>query len=787
MPTEAADAGAMVIYIKGMHCASCVVRVEEALRGVSGVDRVAVNLASDSATVQPAARGVDSAALVAAVQSAGYEVRRMPAEAATEAWEEERARERWTLLWSATGALLLGWTTFLAMQINRWAELGWDRDVLFITVFAVATPVLLLSGARIFRAAFKVARHGTSDMNTLIAVGVAAAFGYSLGATFAGGAFEEAGLRRDVFYDTALIIIGFVMLGRYLEARAKGKTFSAIQRLLDLRPAMARVVREGREIEVPAATLQVGDLFVVRPGEQVPTDGEVIEGLSSVDESMLTGESLPVEKSPGGRVFGATINGTGALRLRATQVGAETALARITALVEAAQASKAPIQRLADRIAGVFVPVVIAIAVMTFFVWWVVGPDPALTIATLNAVAVLVVACPCALGLATPTAVMAGSGRAAQHGVLFRSAEALEALQGVGIVAFDKTGTLTEGRPTVVDVEPFGGWDREALLRMAGVVGRDSEHPLARAVVAASPRSLDEVRVDGFEVVPGRGARATVDGLQVVLGNEAFMRASGCEIATAQERAQRMAGRGLTPLFVGVDSEFAGLIGIGDVTKPTARQAIDAVRALGLRTRMLSGDHRLTAETVAADLGIDAVAAELLPDEKLAAIRGWQAAGESVAMVGDGINDAPALAQADVGIAMGRGADVAIESGDVTLMRDDPRGVAQALAVSRATTRVTRQNLAWAFAYNLLLIPVAAGLFYPLFEALGSVPGGLTWLFGERGFFEPIVAAVAMMLSSLSVMANSLRLQRLSLDQWSDPPAQAGDFPVPAPVVGVRG
>ena len=766
MSTETAAAGSTVIYIKGMHCASCVVRVEEALRGVSGVNRVAVNLASESATVQPAVGGVDDAALVAAVRSAGYEVRRVPSEeAAEEAWAEERDREQSALLWSATGALLLGWATFLAMQINRWVGLGWDRDALFITIFVVATPVLLLSGERIFWAALKVARHRTSDMNTLIAVGVAAAFGYSLGATFAGEAFEEAGLRRDVFYDTALIIVGFVMLGRYLEARAKGKTSSAIQRLLDLRPAMARVVREGREIEVPAATLQVGDVFVVHPGEQIPTDGEVLEGLSSVDESMLTGESLPMEKGPGGQVFGATINGTGVLRVRATQVGAETVLARITALVEAAQASKAPIQRLADRIAGVFVPVVIAIALTTFLVWWVAGPDPALTIATLNAVAVLVVACPCALGLATPTAVVAGSGRAAQQGVLFRSAEALEALQGVGIVAFDKTGTLTEGRPAVVAMEPLGDWDREAVLRIAAAAGRDSEHPLARAVAAASPHPPDGMRVDGFEEVPGRGVRAIVGGLQVVLGNKAFMQASGCETAAARELAERMAERGLTPLFVGVDSELAGMIGVGDATKPTARRAIAAVRALGLRTGMLSGDHRLTVETVAADLSIDTVAAELLPNEKLAAIRNWQAAGERVAMVGDGINDAPALAQADVGIAMGRGSDVAIESGDVTLVRDDPRGVAQALALSRATVRVTRQNLAWAFVYNLLLIPVAAGIFYPLFEALGSVPGGLTWLLGERGFFEPIVAAVAMMLSSLSVMANSLRLQRLPLGQ----------------------
>ena len=782
----------MTLAIEGMHCASCVVRLEEALRAVPGVEGAAVNLATEHATVQPGAAGVAEGALVAAVRGAGYDVRRAPVAGDAEAWEEgERERERRTLLWSATAALLLGWSTFLAMQVNRWGDLGWDRDVLFITVFAVATPVLLLSGHRIFRAAFKVARHGTSDMNTLIAVGVTAAFGYSAGATFAGGAFEEAGLQRDVFYDTALIIVGFVTLGRYLEARAKGRTSAAIRRLLDLRPATARVVREGREVEVPAESLLVGEEFVVRPGEQLPVDGEVLEGRSSVDESMLTGESLPVEKGPGERAFGATMNGSGVLRLRATQVGAETALARITALVEVAQASKAPVQRLADRIAGVFVPVVIAIALATFVVWWTVGPEPALTVATLNAVAVLVVACPCALGLATPTAMMAGSGKAAQHGVLFRSAEALEALQGVGVVAFDKTGTLTEGRPAVAEVVLLGGWERAELLGVAAAVERNSEHPLARAVLQAAEQTgnagAEARRVEGFEAVAGRGARATVEGRPVVVGNEAFLQSAGCETGAAREAATRIARRGLTPLFVGVGREVAGVIGVGDTVKPTARQAVDEVRALGLRTVMLSGDHRASAEAVAAAVGVDAVEAELLPEEKVSTIERLQAAGARVAMVGDGINDAPALARAEVGIAMGRGTDVAIEAGDVTLMRDDPRGVAQAVVVSRATMGVMRQNLAWAFAYNVLLIPVAAGLFYPLFEAVGPVPEGLGWLFGERGFFEPIVAAFAMMLSSLSVMANSLRLQRLRLGGPPGPRPQLGDVGAPVPAPGLGG
>ena len=773
---ESIESDALTLSIEGMHCASCVGRVEGALRAVPGVVDATVNLANEHATVWLAEGDMDRVALVAALEGAvcgaGYDVRRAPVDSGEEVWEERaRVRERQVLLWSATAALLLGWSTFLAMQVNRWAELGWDRDVLFSTVFVVATPVLLLSGRRIFQAAFKVARYGTSDMNTLITVGVTAAFGYSLGATFAARAFEEAGLQRDVFYDTALIIVGFVMLGRYLEARAKGRTSAAIRRLLDLRPVMARVVRDGREVEMSAEALVVGDEFVVRPGEQLPVDGEVVEGWSSVDESMLTGESLSVEKQPGDLAFGATINGSGVLRLRATQVGVETMLARITALVEAAQASKAPVQRLADRIAGVFVPVVIAIALVTFVVWWVVGPDPALTVATLNAVAVLVVACPCALGLATPTAMMAGSGKAAQCGVLFRSAEALEAMHGVGVVAFDKTGTLTEGRPAVTEAAPLGGWSREEFLQVAAAVERNSEHPLARAIVEAMDGPEGE-RAEEFEAVPGRGARAVVQGRRVLVGNEAFMVASGCQVSQPSELAERIAGRGATPLYVAVDAEVVGLIGVGDTVRPSARQAVDDVRALGLRIVMLSGDHPASAEVVAAMVGIDTVEAELLPDEKVAAIQQLQAAGERVAMVGDGINDAPALAQAEVGIVMGQGTDVAIEAGDVTLMRDDPRGVAQAVAVSRATMRVMRQNLAWAFAYNMLLIPVAAGLFYPVFEAVGPVPGGLEWLFGERGFLEPIVAALAMMLSSLSVMANSLRLQRLGLGGPSGPAPQ---------------
>ena len=481
---------------------------------------------------------------------------------------------------------------------------------------------------------------------------------------------------------------------------------------------------------------------------------------------MLTGESMPVDKAAGAQVFGATINGAGALRVRATQVGADTVLARIIALVESAQASKAPVQALADRVAAVFVPAVLVIAALAFLLWLAVGPPPALTFATLNAVAVLVVACPCALGLATPTAVMAGSGRAAELGVLFRSAEAIERLAAVDTVIFDKTGTLTRGRPALRDVALLPGHDRDDVLAAAAAVERDSEHPLARAVVdAARDAGLRLAAAHDFLAIPGQGARAVVGGTTVTVGAARLMEAGGVPIDDdALAHARRFADGGATPVYVAIGPRVAAVLAVADTIKPSAPAALRDLRAAGRRTILLSGDDRRAAAAVGAALGIDEVIAEVLPHEKAEVVRRLQAEGHVVAMVGDGVNDAPALAQADVGVAMGGGAGVAIEAAAVTLMRDDLRGVAQAFAVGRATLRTVRQNLAWAFAYNLLLIPVAAGLFYPVFDALGPVPGGLRWLFGEQGFFEPIVAGFAMMLSSLSVMANSLRLQRLRID-----------------------
>ena len=770
----------LVLPIEGMHCASCVRRIEGALAELPGVAEATVNLALERATVRGLPGVADRAALVAAVEGAGYRVPIALGEETErgEGEERERARERRALLRSGLAALALGWSVFFALQINRWADLNWDKDALFITLFAVTTPVLAVAGRRIFIAAVKLARRRTTDMNTLITLGVMAAYGYSVAATFAGGVFEDAGLQREVFYETALIIVGFVSLGRYLEARAKGRTSRAVRRLLDLRPKIARVLRDGQEVEVRAELLAVGDEVVVRPGEQFPVDGAVIAGQSSADESMLTGESIPVAKGVGDTVFGASLNGVGLIRFRATQVGKETVLARIIALVEAAQGSKAPVQRLADRIASIFVPAVLAIVAGTFVLWLAVGPEPAATFATLNAVAVLVVACPCALGLATPAAVTAGMGRAAERGVLFRSAEALERTQRVGTVVLDKTGTVTLGRPSVTAVVALAGQTEEDLLRLAAAVERGSEHPLAGAILEAAERAgAARPTVTEFRALPGRGARVRLDGAVVEVGNLRLMEEQGYAVGEAVQRAAALTAAGKTVVFVAVEGAVAGLIAVADTVKPGAPAAVRALREMGLRTVLLSGDSRATAEAVAAELAVDEVIAEVLPEDKASVVARLQAAGESVAMVGDGINDAPALAQADVGFAMGGGTDVAIEAAGVTLMSDDPRGVAEGIAISRATMRTIRQNLGWAFGYNLLLIPVAAGLFYPIFQAVGPVPGGLEWLFGERGFFEPIVAAFAMMISSLSVLANSLRLQRLRFDRGSDrgggaPPAR---------------
>ena len=734
-----------VLAVEGMHCAACVRRVERALVGVDGVAAASADFLSGRAILELEGEAPEREALAAAIEDAGYRLGTAERETAD---PQDRA-----LAWRAAIALALGWAMFVAMQVNRWAELGWDRDLLFLTMFAVATPALALTAWPI--AAQGLRLRAGANMDTLIALGATAAWAYSTAATFAGGAFETAGAARDVFFDTALIIIGFVTLGRWLEARVKRRAASAVAGLLALRPQRAHVLRGGVETELDADEIIVGDLLIARPGERIAVDGQVVDGISSVDEASLTGESAPAAKESGAPVFAGTVNLDGALRYEAREVGAGTALARMAAAVERAQASKAPIQRLADRIAAVFVPAVIAVAVLAFALWAAFGPQPAWTLGLLTAVAVLVVACPCALGLATPAAIAAGAGRAAALGVLFRDAEALERAARVNTVVFDKTGTLTTGRHRVVGVQSDAMSDRD-MIALAVAVESASEHPLAAAVVEHARKLEIEIEaVDGFRALPGRGAVGRVGDRDVAVGNLRMMQDLGIETSALPS------GRSdATALYVALDGEAIGAIWTADQVKEGARDAVAGLQRMGLRVLMVTGDAEGVAQAVGAQTGVDELVASALPEEKAGIVAGLQAQGAVVAMVGDGVNDAPALAQADLGMALRSGADLAVDAGGATLMRDDPATVAHALTLARATCRTIAQNLGFAFAYNLLLIPLAAGIGWPIFSAVGGVPGGLEWAFGERGAFEPIIAAIAMMLSSLSVLTNALRLQR---------------------------
>lgn len=787
--TEATGASSdrLRFAVRGMTCASCVRRVERALAGVEGVSRASVNLATEQATVE-AASDLDVARLREAVDHAGYDLL-LPGDGqdedeARDELERERLVEEGRLfrrmVFSLTVAAI-GMTWMLLRDGDAFwgVEVGWAQDVPLRVVhplmFLLTAPVQFWAGAVFYRSTFKAARHGVADMNTLIAIGTSAAFGYSVIATFAPGLLEGVhGAETHTYFEASAAIIGLVLLGRWLEARAKGRTSSAVRALIDLRPQLARVIEDGEAYEIPVRAVQAGDVVLVRPSEQIPVDGEVIEGSSAVDESMLTGESVPVTKQPGDSVFGATINSTGLIRVRATAVGADSALARIIRLVEEAQTSKAPIQALADRIAGVFVPIVLVIAALTFAGWWAFGPEPAFTLAFINAVTVLIIACPCALGLATPTAVMVGLGRAASAGVLIRDAEALQRARDIDTVVLDKTGTITEGRPEVVAIAtaPDAPVDEVALVRLVASSERGSDHPYAEAIVReAERRSVNLEWPLTFEEDPGRGVRASIalDGAthEVLIGNADLMALHGVDGTTRggmrltfeAEQAQQ---RGETALLVAVDGRAAGVIAVADQVRPSAVEGVARLHALGLRVVMLTGDAERTALAVAAQVGIDEVRANVKPEEKASAVRDVQARGGVVAMVGDGINDAPALAQADVGIAIGSGTDVAMEAAPVTLMRADLRGVAEAIAISRATMRTMWQNLGWAFGYNVMLIPVAAGLGWFIFQQLDvhDVPRVLQPIFGHEGFLNPVVAAAAMAFSSVSVMANSLRLRR---------------------------
>jgi Cu+-exporting ATPase len=734
----------VTLPVAGMSCASCVERVERALKAVEGVVGASVNLATEQATVEyvPGLVGPDD--LRRAVRDAGYEV---PAGEETTVDREaaRRARELRALRQRVVGAALLSlpllWGSLPHMGLGIWAP-AFLHD--WVVQFLLATPVQFWAGWRFYRGMWAALRHRTADMNTLIATGTSAAYLYSVAATFAPGWFAGSGVRPAVYYETAAIIIVFILLGRYLEALAKGRTSEAIRRLVGLQARTARVVRDGAEVEVPVDAVAVDDVVVVRPGEKIPVDGVVIEGYSTVDESMITGESMPVEKGPGAAVIGATMNRTGAFKFRATKVGRDTALAQIIRLVEEAQGTKAPIQRLADRVAAYFVPAVIAIALVTAAVWYGFGPQPAATYALLNFVAVLIIACPCALGLATPTAIMVGTGRGAEAGILIRGGEALELAHRVTAVVLDKTGTLTRGRPAVTDVVPVGGFDDATLLRLVASAERGSEHPIGEAIVArAQAAGLSLTDPSAFEAVPGQGVLALVDGRTVLAGNVALMARHGVQVDGLATQADALAAQGKTPMLAAVDGRPAGLIAVADTLKPYSREVVAALKKMGLLVVMLTGDSRRTAEAIAKQVGVDRVIAEVKPAEKAAHIEALQREGHVVAMVGDGINDAPALARADLGLAIGAGTDVAMESAGIVLIGEDLRGVLAAMALSRRTMRTIRQNLFWAFAYNVALIPVAAGVLYPVAGVLLS----------------PVLAALAMAASSVTVVSNSLRLR----------------------------
>jgi len=702
-----------------------------------------VNLAAEQATVQYLPGATTPAALAAVVGELGYEAQLSPEAPGAVAPPGEG---------SLRIPLLLSGALALPIMVLSMLHVGGQGGLYLL--FALATPVQFWAGARFYRGAYAALRHGSADMNVLIAVGTSAAYFYSVVLTFFPTALAGAAVERHVYYDTSATIITLILLGRWLEARAKGQASAAIRRLLDLRPRTARAVREGEEVEIPVEAVRVGDLLVVRPGEQIPVDGVIREGRSAVNEALVTGESLPVEKGPGDAVIGATLNQTGTFRFEATRVGSDTVLAQIIRLVQEAQQSKAPIQRLADRVAAVFVPVVIGIALLTLGIWGLFGPPPALTHALLNAVAVLIIACPCALGLATPMAILVGTGRGAELGVLLKGGEVLETAHRLTTLVFDKTGTLTRGQPELTAVVAAPGYDEAALLHLAASAERPSEHPYGQAIVRGAQARAESqggpvrpwAEVRDFVALPGQGVAATVEGRAVLLGNADLMQERGVSLDGLEEVGEHLLQSGQTPLFVAVDGRGVGVLGVADTLKEEAAEVVQQLHRRGLKVALLTGDNERTARAIAAQAGIDRVLAQVRPEHKADEIRRLQQEGEVVAMVGDGLNDAPALAQADIGIALGSGTDVALEASDLTLLRNDLRGVVTAIDLSRQTLRTIRGNLFWAFFYNVLGLPMAAGGLYPLL--------------GERGLLNPMVAAVAMACSSLFVVLNSLRLRR---------------------------
>ena len=738
----------IVLAIDGMHCASCTSRVEGALASVTGVVSAHVNPARAEARVEFVEGAVSARALEQAVIKAGYGAEVEGEQGSSRG--ERQAREFAGLKRRFLLALVLTLPVFILEMgshfipaLHHWLHAQLGHFTLHMILFVLTSIVLFVPGWMFFRFGIPNLLRGHPDMNSLVAVGTGAAWSYSVVAMFAPGLMPAG--TANLYFEPAAVIVTLILLGRVLEARAKDRTGAAIEKLLGLQARTARVEVDGEVVERPIEQISRGDRIRVRPGETVPVDGKVIEGESFVDESMLTGEPAPVPRKPGDQVVGGTVNQNGRLVIEATDLGADAVLARIVKMVQQAQGAKLPIQALVDKVTAVFVPIVMAIAALTALVWLIFGPDPALNFALVNAVAVLIIACPCAMGLATPTSIMVGTGRAANAGILFRGGNALQTLSKIEVVALDKTGTLTEGRPAVTDIESLNELAENDWLALAAAVEQDAEHPLGRAIVeAARARELDISSADSFEAASGKGVRAQVGGKLVRVGSLRWLKAEGIDAGQElDEQIAALSRKARTPVLVALDTTLVGLLGIADPLRESSREAIEILHGLGLEVAMISGDNRLTAEAVAAEIGIDHVVAEVLPEGKVEALEELRARHGRVAFVGDGINDAPALAAADVGVAIGSGTDIAIESADVVLMASDLNKVPEALRLSRATLRNIRQNLFWAFAYNTALIPVAAGVLYPAFGLLLS----------------PMLAAAAMAASSLFVVGNALRLR----------------------------
>lgn len=757
LPAQEVKQGERVdLSITGMSCAACAINIEQSLSATAGVQQASVNFATSRARVEydPDATAVPK--LIEAVRDAGYDVLQPTGDTTDSTVEDKERAEREKEYKDLRrkfiiAALLSAPVLVIAMSHGRISAL--DFNGVEWLQLALTTPVIFYCGWRFYRGAWSAIRHLRADMNTLIAVGTGAAYFYSIAATIAPDFFAAAthtvmngAHKPPVYFEAASVIITLVLLGRLLESRARGRTSDAIRKLMGLQAKTARVIREGREIDLPVEDVLPGDKVIVRPGERVPVDGQIIEGASALDESMLTGESLPVDKKIGDEVFGGTINKTGYFKFTATKVGRDTALQQIVRMVEEAQGSKAQIARLADRISGIFTPIVISIAIITFAVWYFAAPaDVRLSMALVNFVSVLIIACPCALGLATPTAIMVGTGQGAERGVLIRGGESLETAHRLQTVVLDKTGTITKGEPALTDVVTVYGISEEELLRLAASAERVSEHPVGQAIVrAAKERGISLHEPLRFNAIAGQGIDAAVNGHNVLVGNDKLMRERGIDLSQIKSRSAELSGEGKTSMFIAIDSQISGVLAVADQIKPESKIAIELMKRMGLGVVMMTGDSRETAQSVARQVGIEEVLAEVLPEGKAREIKRLQSEGKIVAMVGDGINDAPALAQADLGIAIGTGTDVAIESSDITLIRGDLGGVVTAIALARATMRTIRQNLFWAFVYNIIGIPLAAGVLYPF----------TGWL------LSPIIASAAMSLSSVSVVTNSLRLRQ---------------------------